>query len=116
MAKMFTNLTKFYSGDDLKFGGDFYDVFDAKLKIFYDLCDKAGIGPGYYHSAYGTMLKGKAQDFYYQHLFRQQLTYEEMVTKTRAYFHTPENHQLYLSEWRTILLKDVIATNSDKNL
>jgi hypothetical protein len=62
------------------------------------------------------MLEGKAQDFYYQHLSRQQLTYEDMVTKTRAYFHTPENHQLYLSEWRTTLLKDVIATNPDKDL
>jgi hypothetical protein len=113
---MLTNLTKFYSGNDFKFGDDFYDVFDAKLKIFYDLCDKAGIGPGYYHSAYGTMLKSKTQDFYYQYLSRQQLTYEEIVTKTRAYFHTPKNHQFYLSEWRTILLKNVIATNSDKNL
>jgi hypothetical protein len=63
MAKMLTNLTKFYSGDDLKFGNDFYDILDAKLKIFYDLYNKAGIGPGYYHSAYGIMLKGKAQDF-----------------------------------------------------
>jgi hypothetical protein len=113
---MLTNLTKFYSGNDLKFDGDFYDVLDAKLKIFYDLCDKADIGPGYYHSIYGIMLKSKAQDFYYQHLFRQQLIYEKMVIKTRAYFHTPENHQFYLSEWRTILLKNVIAINPDKDL
>jgi hypothetical protein len=81
MAKMLTNLTKFYSSDDFKFDNDFYDIFDAKFKIFYDLCNKAGIGPGYYYSAYSIMLKSKAQNFYYQHLFRQQLTYEEMVTK-----------------------------------
>jgi hypothetical protein len=36
IAKMLTDLTKLYSSDDLKFGGDFYDVLDAKLKISYD--------------------------------------------------------------------------------
>jgi hypothetical protein len=39
-----------------------------------------------------------------------------MTAKTRAFFHTIENHQMYLNEWRTTMLKNVIATNPDKNL
>jgi hypothetical protein len=39
-----------------------------------------------------------------------------MVAKTREYFHTPENYQLYLNEWRSTMLKDVISANLEKNL
>jgi hypothetical protein len=115
IAKMLTDLNKFYT-NELKFGGEFYDVLNAKLKVFYELCYKAGVIPENYNMAYGTMFKGKAQDFYYQHLSSQNLTFEKMVEKTREYFHTTENHQQYLNEWRTTMLRDVIAANFDKNL
>jgi hypothetical protein len=69
MAKMLTDFANLYN-NDLKFEGNYYNVLNTKLRVFYDLCDKAGIGPEYYHAAYNTMLKGKAQDFYYQHLLR----------------------------------------------
>jgi hypothetical protein len=59
MAKMLTNLAKFYN-DDLKFGNDYYDMLNTKLRVFYDLYDKAGISSGYYYAAYNTMLKSKA--------------------------------------------------------
>jgi hypothetical protein len=39
-----------------------------------------------------------------------------MVAKIRMYFHTFRNYQLYLNEWRSIMLKDVIFANSEKNL
>jgi DNA-binding PadR family transcriptional regulator len=39
-----------------------------------------------------------------------------MVQKIREYFHITENHQQYLNEWRTIMLRDVIAANPDKDL
>jgi hypothetical protein len=115
IAKMLTNLNKLYT-NELKFGGEFYDVLNAKLKVFYELCYKAGVIPENYNMAYGTMCKGKAQDFYYQNLSSQNLTFEKMVQKTRKYFHTTENHQQYFKEWRTTMLRDVIAANPDKNL
>jgi hypothetical protein len=58
MARMLTDFAKLYN-NDLKFGGNYYDMLDTKLWVFYDLCNKAGIGSGYYHAAYNTMLKGK---------------------------------------------------------
>jgi hypothetical protein len=39
-----------------------------------------------------------------------------MVAKIRKYFHTPENYQIYLNEWRSIMLKNVISANSEKDL
>jgi hypothetical protein len=44
MAKMLTDFAKFYN-NDLKFGSDYYDMLNTKLWVFYDLYDKAGIGP-----------------------------------------------------------------------
>jgi hypothetical protein len=58
MARILTDFAKLYN-NDLKFGGNYYDVLNIKLRVFYDLCDKAGIDPGYYYAAYNTMLKGK---------------------------------------------------------
>jgi hypothetical protein len=39
-----------------------------------------------------------------------------MIAKIRKYFHTSENYQLYLNEWRSIMLKNVISANPEKNL
>jgi len=110
-----TNLAKLYN-DDMKFTGDLHDVLNIKLNIFYDLYTKAGVNESNYATAFGTMLKGKVQSFYYQHLTQKNLPFDAIVDRMRIYFHTPENHQLFLNEWRTTMLKDVIATNPDKNL
>jgi hypothetical protein len=39
-----------------------------------------------------------------------------MIAKTRLRFNSPEYYQLYLNEWRSLMLKDVAAANPDKNL
>ena len=41
-SKALTDLIKLYN-DDNKFGGELYDILDAKLKIFRDLCKKTSI-------------------------------------------------------------------------
>ena len=66
--------------------------------------------------AFGTMLRGRAQTFYYQHLAQQNLPFHAMVERVRGYFHTPENHQLFLNEWRSTMLRDIIVSNPDKDL
>jgi hypothetical protein len=59
MARMLTDFAKFYN-NDLKFKDNYYDMLDTKLRVFYDLYNKAGISPEYYYAAYNIMLKGKA--------------------------------------------------------
>ena len=39
-----------------------------------------------------------------------------MIDRIRAYFHTPENHQLFLNEWRTTMLTTIITSNPEKDL
>ncbi|KAF1350556.1 hypothetical protein EJ07DRAFT_169093 [Lizonia empirigonia] len=113
-----TNLAKLYNEND-KFSGDKYDVLSHKLVIFRELCAKVGIQPDQtdrYKLAISTMLTGKASAYYYQSIAPLDLRYEDIIAKLGAYFHTTENYQLFLNEWRTIMLKDVIASNPDKTI
>jgi hypothetical protein len=90
--KMLTDLAKLYVDDDLKFGGEFYDVFNQKIKVYKNLCRMAGISAKGYHEVYSIMLKGKARDFYYYYIDSQGLIFLEMVARIHTYFYTPENH------------------------
>src|SRR5205814_342426 len=90
------NPTSSPTANSKKFGGDLYDILDAKIKIFRDLCNKAGVPPNLYHDAYSTMLKDRAEQFYYDHLAERNLRFDEMVRQTKEFFHTVENRQLYL--------------------
>ncbi|KAI0837953.1 hypothetical protein F5Y06DRAFT_296952 [Hypoxylon sp. FL0890] len=40
----YPTLVKMYNHDEHKFGGEKYDIFDEKIKVFKDLCRKAGGG------------------------------------------------------------------------
>ena len=82
-----------------------YDVLDTKLVIFDDLCTTAGVYPDIYDKAYSTMLKEAALEFFYNCLAKRGLTFNEMIKKTREFFHTEENMQIYESLWHTITLK-----------
>jgi hypothetical protein len=93
-----------------------YDILDAKLKIFRDLCRKAYVQPHHYHEAYSTMLRDRAHQFYYDHLAERGFSFEDMIRRTRDFFHTTENHQLYLQEWQSTTFQGIIAQNSDKDL
>jgi hypothetical protein len=114
-AKALTDLSKLYS-NEAKFGGEMYDILDAKLKIFREMCRMADIQPGHYHEAFPIMLKGRAHQFYYDHLAERNFGFEDMIKRTKSFFHTAENHQLYLQEWRATTLQNVITQNPEKNL
>jgi len=42
-SKLLTELAKLYSDQKNKFGGELYNVFNSKLCIFYNYCQKIGI-------------------------------------------------------------------------
>lgn len=62
------------------------------------------------------MLKGRAHQFYYDHLAERNLSFDDMIRRTKDFFHTAENQQLYLQEWRSTTLQNVIVQNPDKSL
>jgi hypothetical protein len=96
--KMLTDLAKLYVNDDLKFGGEFYDVLNQKVKIYKSFYRMAEIPAKGYHEVYSIMLKGKARDFYYYYIDSQNLTFLEIIARTYIYFYTPENYQFYINE------------------
>jgi hypothetical protein len=44
------------------------------------------------------MLKGRVATFYYNNLFGKGYDFKDMIIKTKTYFETEKNCQLYLSE------------------
>lgn len=114
VPKLLTELTKLYS-DDKRFGGEIYDVLENKLRIFYDCCQKIGIGDDQYANAFSVMLKGRASTFYYDKLIGNHYTFEKMIYETRCHFETEEKRQQYLTEWRETTFARIIEKNSDSS-
>ncbi len=113
-TKEITNLMKIYINQDDKYGGEMYDILDAKLQVFYDYCNKAGIQAHQYHHAFSAMLKGRASVLYYSQIQGRMLDFNTMVQRIRDHFENDETYQLYLSEWRETTFQRVIDENTTK--
>jgi hypothetical protein len=96
---MLTELMKVYAfSEESKYSGDDYDLLESKILIFYDYCEKVGIRPEDYGSAYSLMLKGRAKDFFFQSITNKSFSFETMYRMTKETFETREKHQRYLTE------------------
>ncbi len=113
-TKEITSLMKIYTNQDDKYGGEMYDILDAKLQVFYDYCNKAGIQTHQYYYAFSAMLKGRALVLYYSQIQGKMLDFSTMVQRIRDYFENDEIYQLYLLEWRETLFQRVINENPTK--
>jgi hypothetical protein len=94
MAKMYTNSQKY---DRVS------ESFDFKLAIFKDICRRAGLQPDGYMIAFPTMLKGLAQDYYYNRTLSAR-TYSKACTYMRNFFKRPEFYRKNLAEWNATIL------------
>jgi hypothetical protein len=115
-TKQLTDLVKLYANDDMKYGGDTYEVIESKLMIFYDCCHRLGISQWQYASAFPTMLKGRALTFYYDRLCGdpEPRDFQTMVNRVKGYFENEERSQMYLSNWRNTTLLKVVNENPGK--
>jgi hypothetical protein len=75
-----------------------YDILNTKLRVFYDCYAKVELLNTQYYNAFLVMLKGRAATFYYDNLSGKDYSFKNMILKTKIYFETKENRQLYLSE------------------
>ncbi|CCU76925.1 integrase and RNaseH domain-containing protein [Blumeria hordei DH14] len=108
-TKLLTNSMKVYQDDTKKYSGELYNILNTKLQIFYDCCQKVGLGVDQYQNAYSIMLKGRASFFYYDRLAGHGYDFMNMIDMTKAQFETEENKQLYMSEWRETTLPTIIS-------
>ncbi|TIC89446.1 hypothetical protein CH35J_012880 [Colletotrichum higginsianum] len=105
--KQLSDLSKPYSGNNMKYGGEKYDVLDVKLTIFRENCNNAGISSDASHLAvaFPFMSKGKAHDFYVQRLCtRVPRDFFILINAVRRQFETEETIKAYLAEWQQIFL------------
>jgi hypothetical protein len=51
---------KIYNNDKKKFTGEIYDIFNIKLRVFYNYYAKVGLSDIQYYNAFLVMLKGRA--------------------------------------------------------
>ncbi|TQN63641.1 hypothetical protein CSHISOI_11811, partial [Colletotrichum shisoi] len=115
--KQLADLTKLYSGNDMKYGGEKYDVLDIKLMIFRENCNNAGISNDANHlaAAFPFMLKGKAYDFYVQRLcLRVPRDFFILVDAVRRQFETEETIKAYLAEWQQISFRQIESSEPSK--
>jgi hypothetical protein len=75
-----------------------------------------GITLANYHFVYSNMLAGNVFNFYNSHLAYRNLFFDQMIEKTRAYFHISEIYQMHVNEWQKIILRNVMANNPQKNV
>jgi hypothetical protein len=59
--------------------------FDYKLKIFYNICKRAKLLNTAYINAFPTMLKGLAQDYFYNHNPLKDLSTKSVYTYTTSF-------------------------------
>ena len=107
-------LMKIYD-DKLRYSGG-NDSLDMCLKIFWDLCPKAGVNPSEYAQAFSTMLKGEAREFYYLQISGKRLPFPDMVKAIRFNFETEERRERKSTWWETITLGKVRKQHPDKTL
>jgi hypothetical protein len=75
-----------------------YDIFNIKLRVFYNYCAKIGLLNIQYYNAFSVIFKGRAAIFYYNNLSDKGYGFEDIIIKTKIHFETEKNRQLYLSK------------------
>jgi transposase InsO family protein len=112
------NLTKMYTDNEMKYGGEMFDVLDQKLMIFQDCAERIGILQPYFAPALPIMLKGSALQFYYDHLCGPGIPrdFYSLIDRIKRHFETEESQQMYLNAWHTTTLASIIEepANADK--
>ena len=105
-------IAKIYT-DEQKYGG-VGDNFDHKLTIFYDICNRVDLPQELWTKAFPTMLKGLAQDHFYNNLLSQR-PFVDICTNIRNFFEGPAYQRNNLDKWNSISLSSIMSTNPEKS-
>ena len=106
-------VSKIYTDDQKYSGVD--DSFDFKLTIFHDICNRSGLPPDGYMTAFPTMLKGLAQAHYYNCSLSSK-SFDDACAHMRNFFEGPEYYRKNLTEWNAITLQGFINENPEKSV
>jgi hypothetical protein len=87
VAKVYTNGQKYNRSTS----------FDYKLTIFYNICKRSGLPREGYATAFPTMLKRLAEDYYYSSNLADK-SFKNIYIYMRNFFKGPEYYQKNLTE------------------
>jgi hypothetical protein len=110
-AKLIGEVAKIYT-EAQKYDGT-NGSFDQKLAIFLDICQRIELPEEALVRAFPTMLKGLAQDHFYNNQLSQR-TYEEACTNIRSFFEGPGYYRRNLDKWNAITLATITAKDPEK--
>ena len=82
---------KIYNNDKKKFTGEIYDIFNIKLRVFYDCCAKVGLSNIQYYNAFSIILKRRVVIFYYDNLSDKEYSFKNMILKIKIHFEIKKN-------------------------
>jgi hypothetical protein len=97
--------------DEQKYAGT-NGSFSQKQVIFHDICHRVGVPKGEIMKAFPTMLKGLAQDHFYNHRLSER-TYDEACANIRGFFEGPSAQRSALDKWNNINLPDLMTKNTE---
>jgi hypothetical protein len=101
-------ITKMYTEEQKYSGSGEDESLDHKLTIFYDICSRVDLPQELYVKAFPAMLKGLAQDHFYNDQLSQR-TVEDICNNLRNFFEGPGYHRKNLDRWNGVTLASVIA-------
>jgi hypothetical protein len=110
-GKLIGEVAKIYS-EAQKYDGT-NGSFDHKLTIFLDICQRVELPEEALARAFPTMLKGLAQDHFYNNQLSSR-TYEEACTNIRSFFEGPGFHRRNLDKWNATTLATMTAKDPEK--
>ena len=113
-SKELTALAKMYTSEE-KYGGSPTESLSYKFTIFMDLCTRAGIPQQTVQTAFPTMLKSMALEYYYSSCQGIGLTVQQLFDRFQGHFEGEEHRRNMLRQWNSINLKGLFRTSPEKN-
>ena len=114
-SKELTTLSQMYTSDAEKYGGSPTESLSYKFTIFMNLCKRAEIPKEILHTAFPTMLKSMALEYYYFSCQAIDLTIQQLFDRFEAHFEGEEHRRNMLREWNSINLRGLLRASPDKH-
>ncbi|KAI6250803.1 hypothetical protein HI914_00479 [Erysiphe necator] len=107
------SLNKMYSEEN-KYNGLPTESFTYKFSTFIDLASKSEIPQDALPTAFSTMLKGMALEYYYSCCQGSTLTISQLIRRFQEHFEGEEHRRNMLSEWNKVNLRNMFHKNPSK--
>jgi hypothetical protein len=77
---------KVYNNNSKKYSRNKYKIYNIKLRLFRDICNRIGLLRNYYKNTYFLILKGNTLEYYTIKIAGINLDFKIMIKMTYTYF------------------------------